>query len=322
MEAPLVRSFNFHQSPYYTTEYGQAFLGDSLDLLKLVPKNSVDLIVTSPPFALVKQKEYGNESSLNYVRWFRPFAREMRRVLKPQGSLVLHLGGAWEEGQPTRSLYHFELLVDICRRWRGGRYYYLAQDFYWFNPARLPSPAQWVTIKRNRVKDAVDLILWLSPTPNPKADNRKVLWPYSKAMERLISRGTYNEGPRPSGWNISNKFAKDNGGAIPPNLLLTDIGANSLLPIANTESNSSYLRKCRSDGMNPHPARYPVSIPSFFIRFLTEENDLVLDPFGGSNATGEAAETNERRWLTIELHEPYLATSRYRFESKLKDCLS
>lgn len=309
----LNRMRHIAEPPYYTTDYGQAYSGDALNLLKLVPSNSIDLIMTSPPFALVKQKEYGNEPAPTYVRWFRPFGKEIRRVLKPKGSLVLHLGGSWEEGQPTRSLYHFELLIDMCRKWHGGRYFYLSQDFYWFNPARLPSPAQWVTVERTRVKDSVDVIWWLSPTPNPKADNRKVLWPYSETMKRLIARGTYNEGMRPSGWNISGKFTVDHGGSIPPNLVLTDSDAHSLLPIANTESNSAYLRKCRSEGVEPHPARYPVSLPSFFIRFLTEEGDLVLDPFGGSNATGEAAERAGRRWIAFERHEPYLAASRYRF---------
>ncbi len=290
--------------PYYSTGCGEAHLGDALDLLSLLPPESVDLIITSPPFALIKEKPYGNVAANSYIKWFRPFATAMRRVLKPTGSLVIHLGGSWEQGQPTRSLYHFELLLDLCRRTRNGRRFYLAQDFYWLNTARLPSPAQWVNIARVRVKDAVDVIWWLSKTPSPKADNRKVLWPYADAMKKLIERGTYNAGPRPSGWDISDVFNRDNGGAIPPNFL----------PIANTESNSQYMRGCREQGLAPHPAKYPVELPSFFIRFLSDEEDIVLDPFAGSNATGQASESLQRRWVSFELDEDYVKGSRNRFD--------
>jgi len=284
----------------YTTELGAAFLGDALELTKKLPSGSVNLIMTSPPFALNKKKAYGNVASTEYVQWFQPFAKEFWRVLREDGSLVVHLGGSWEKGRPTRSTYHFDLLAHLCRN--GKESFYLAQDFYWFNPARLPSPAEWVTVRRIRAKDAVDPIWWLAKTPNPKADNRKIITPYGKAMKRLLEKG-YNSGPRPSGHRISEKFQKDHGGAIPPNLLA----------IPNTESNSRYLRSCRQAGVTPHPARYPLELPLFFIKFLTEEGDLVLDPFAGSNVTGEASEQSLRRWLAFEKEQPYITGSAFRF---------
>lgn len=292
------------QKPYYATEQGAAYLGDALELLKLLPSRSVNLIMTSPPFALNRKKAYGNVDSNNYIKWFMPFAKEFWRVLKDDGSLVIHIGGAWDKGQPTRSVYHFELLLHLCRNNDSEFKFYLAQDFYWFNSARLPSPAEWVTVRRIRVKDAVDPIWWLSKSPFPKADNRKILNQYSKAMQELLKRG-YNAGLRPSGHNISLKFQKDLGGAIPPNLLV----------LANTESNSRYLRLCRKSKIQPHPARYPVELPEFFIKFLTDESDIVLDPFGGSNATGEAAERTRRRWICFEAEEQYLNGSKLRFET-------
>ncbi len=284
----------------YTTELGAAFLGDALELCRRLPAGSVNLIMTSPPFALNKKKAYGNAAPDKYIDWFLPFAKEFRRVLTDDGSVVIHIGGSWEKGRPTRSLYHFQLLLALCRN--GADSFYLAQDFYWFNPARLPSPAQWVTVNRVRAKDAVDPIWWLSRSPNPKADNRKVTTPYTKAMKRLLERG-YNSGLRPSGHNISEKFGTDHGGAIPPNLLV----------ISNTESNSHYLRACREAGLPVHPARYPVELPEFFIKFLTEEGDLVLDPFAGSNATGRAAENVGRRWLAFEKEDLYVKGSAHRF---------
>lgn len=288
--------------PYYKTQLGAAYLGDALELIKDVPDGRINLIMTSPPFALTKKKPYGNTEATQYVDWFKPFAREFWRVLTDDGSLVIHIGGSWNKGQPTRSLYHFELLFELCRPEQEEFKFYLAQDFYWFNPAKLPAPAEWVTVKRVRLKDAVDPIWWLSKTPNPKANNRNVLAPYSKAMKKLLEKG-YNSGLRPSGHNISDTFQQDHGGAIPPNLLA----------ISNTESNSDYLRSCRAAKLPAHPARYPVELPDFFIRFLTDGDDWILDPFAGSNTTGQAAENNLCRWIAFEKDSLYLRGSMFRF---------
>ena len=203
-----------------------------------------------------------------------PFAREFHRMLREDGSLVINLGGSWQKGQPVRSLYQFQLLLELCKS------FHLAQDFYWFNSARLPGPAEWVTVRRVRAKDAVELLLWLSKTPNPKADNRRILKPYSQSMKKLLESGDYNSGSRPSGHNISEVFATDNNGAIPPNFILC----------GNTDSNSHYMCRCRETGVAPHPARFPRAIPELFINFLTDEGDTVLDPFTGSCLTGEVAE--------------------------------
>ncbi|MEM6752230.1 MAG: site-specific DNA-methyltransferase [Cyanobacteria bacterium P01_C01_bin.38] len=285
--------------PYYSTNYGATYLGDSLNLIKKIPEDSINLIVTSPPFALTRKKEYGNESADKYIEWFLPFAYEFKRVLTEDGSFVLDLGGAYLPGNPIRTIYQYELLVKLCKE--VG--FYLAQEFYHYNPSRLPTPAEWVTIRRIRVKDSVNVVWWLSKTPHPKADNRKVLKPYSKSMKNLLKKG-YKAKLRPSGHDISDKFQKDNKGAIPPNLL----------EIANTESNSAYMRRCKQAGIKPHPARFPRGFAEFFIKFLTDEGDIVLDPFAGSNTTGFVAETLRRNWMSFEINENYLRGSKYRFE--------
>ncbi|MCC5657545.1 site-specific DNA-methyltransferase [Nostoc sp. XA010] len=285
-------------NPYYTQQNGTAYLGDSLQLIKFIGDNSINLIITSPPFALTRKKEYGNETAEKYIEWFLPFAYEFKRVLADNGSFVLDLGGAYLPGNPVRSIYQYELLVRLCKE--VG--FFLAQEFYHYNPARLPTPAEWVTIRRIRVKDSVNTVWWLSKTPNPKADNRKVLKPYSQSMKQLLKNG-YKAKIRPSGHDISDKFQKDNQGAIPPNLL----------EIANTESNSAYLRRCKAAETRPHPARFPQGFAEFFIKFLTDEGDMVLDPFAGSNTSGFVAETLQRRWISFEINEDYVMGSRYRF---------
>ncbi len=291
--------------PRYTTSLGQCFEADALDVLRQLPSNSVALVMTSPPFALRRRKAYGNVDASEYVEWFWPFAAEIHRVLHKKGSFVFELGGAWNRGSGTRSLYQYELIL------RLSKLFHLAQEFYWYNPSKMPTPAEWVTIRRTRVKDAVNMLWWLSKTENPNADNRRVLQPYSRSMKRLLRDG-YQTAMRPSQHEIGPHFRRDNGGAIPPNIL----------QIPNTRSSDEYFRRCRAEGLPIHPARFPAAVPEFFIRFLTEKGQLVLDPFAGSNMTGHVAERLERRWLSIEINPDYVAGSRLRFDDKLTNARS
>lgn len=284
----------------YETKTGRMFCGDSLKILPSLIEEGVrvKLIVTSPPFALVRKKSYGNEDSDRYVEWFEQFIPYFKEILDPTGSLVIDIGGAWIKGVPAKSTYHFKLLLKLCE---NG--FYLAQDFYHYNPSKLPTPAEWVTIRRMRVKDAVNSVFWLTQDPFVDADNRRVLLPYSDSMKGLLKNG-YKPKLRPSGHNISDKFQRDNGGSIPPNLF----------QFANTASTSYYLRRCKEESVKPHPARFPNDLPEFFIKLLTRPGDVVLDPFAGSNATGAAAEELGRQWLSIEKDASYVVASRFRFE--------
>ena len=250
--------------------------------------DSIDLVMTSPPFALLRKKEYGNENQKEYVKWLTQFAKLVYDKLKPTGSFVLDLGGAYKKGLPVRSLYNFRVPIAFCDE--VG--FHLAEDFYWFNPSKLPSPIEWVNKRKIRVKDAVNNIWWFSKTPYPKADVTKVLAPYSGRMKKLLENPEqyYKPAERPSGHNISSNF-KDNGGAIPPNLL----------KIPNSESNSVYLANCKKVGLKSHPARFPPKLPEFFIKYLTDKEDLVVDIFSGSNTTGFVAEQLKRKWISIDM---------------------
>ncbi|HUJ09408.1 MAG TPA: site-specific DNA-methyltransferase [Verrucomicrobiae bacterium] len=278
------------------------YVGDCIEVLPYLIAKGVraKLIFTSPPFALVRKKTYGNEDAERYVNWFMRLVPLLQQVLEPDGSFVMEIGGVWLPGLPVKSTYQFELLLRICK---SG--FYLAQDFYLYNPARLPTPAEWVTVRRIRVKDAVNNVWWFSRDAFPDADNRRVLREYSPSMLRLLKNG-YQAKKRPSGHNISTKFQRDRGGAIPPNLL----------EYANTESGGRYLKACRAVGMKPHPARFPLGLAKFFISFLTKPGEVVLDPFAGSNVTGEAAESLGRKWVSVELDETYVKGSKFRFENQ------
>lgn len=295
----------------YTTSLGQCLCEDSLLALEEMDSGSVNLFITSPPFALQRKKAYGNEEQSEYVDWLCQFAELIYDKLREDGSFVIDIGGAYEKGAPSYSLYQFRALIKMC----DVVGFKLAQPFYWNNPSALPAPIEWVNKRKLRAKTSVNTVWWLCKDPlKCKANVSNVLAPYSARMERLISNPeefVKEEGTtRPSGHVLGkSSWSKNNGGAIPPNLL----------QIPNSESNSQYLRLCKQIGVKGHPARFPAALPEFFIKFLTDEGDLVVDIFGGSNTTGHTAEKLRRKWQSFEIVQEYVATSSFRFASSLEN---
>ena len=290
-----------HDQVVYRTAMGAQIAGDSRDLLQNLLDESVDLLITSPPFPLLRKKAYGNEDQSEYVDWLSEFVQLAHPKLKQTGSLVVDLGGAYRRGVPVRSLHQFRFVVKAVDEIG----YHLAEEFFWYNPSKLPSPIEWVNKRKIRAKDSVNTVWWLSKTEWPKADVSRVRVPYSGRMKKLLADpgSFYVAGERPSQHSISDRFGKDNGGAIPSNLL----------PIANTDSNSYYIRTAREFGITSHPARFPEILPLFFIQMLTSGDDLVLDIFSGSNTTGAVAQREGRRWLAFETDREYAALSLLRF---------
>ena len=290
--------------PLYRTRKGVQYLGDSEDILKskwfLPLQKKVDLIFTSPPFPLNSKKKYGNLNGNEYINWLSNYANIFNDLLNENGSLVIELGNSWESGIPAMSIVSIEALLALKEKGK----YYLCQEFIWNNTSSLPNPAQWVNIERIRLKNSFSRLWWLSKTPRPKANNRKVLIEYSHAMKQLIKGKKYNSGKRPSGHNVGEKsFYTDNGGAIPTNVL----------HIPNTTSNGPYNDFCKNKNIKHHPARMPIELAKFFIHFLTEIDDVVLDPFSGSNITGLASEELGRKWRSIEKDYEYAISSKARF---------
>lgn len=291
-------------------------MADGLEGMKCLPDESLSLAITSPPYALHFKKKYGNASKEEYTDWFIPFAKEIFRVLKSDGSFVLNIGGSYNPKTPTRSLYHFKLLIRLVEEIG----FHLAQECFWYNPAKMPLPAEWVTVRKLRVKDSVEYLWWLSKTPWPKASNQRVLRESLSAdMYRLNARGL-KKATRPGGYKINESWAEiKTKGAIPANFVQADLFDEKLplpenvLVMGNNTANDPYIRKCKEHGITIHPARFPRQIPEFFIKMLTDEGDTIIDPFAGSNTTGAVAEGLSRRWIAFEVVEEYLAGSRFRF---------
>lgn len=307
----------------YQTRQGRLINSRIEDFLKTPEgkalKGKVNLIVTSPPFPLLTQKKYGNETGRNYLHWLKSLAPKLAALLSDKGSIVIEIGNAWERGDPVMSTLPLEALLAFKQAAR----LHLCQQIICHNPARLPSPAAWVTVNRWRLKDSYTHVWWMSKSPRPKADNRRVLTPYSKDMQRLLVRKTYNAGKRPSGHDISpTGFLTDHGGAISPNVIDladTTLVPDSLLRFSNTGWDAGYRQYCEEKKLEAHPARMQPGLAGFFIQFLTDEGDLVVDPFAGSNTTGAVAEELNRFWLGVEEHRPYAEGSKGRFVSGFDD---
>ncbi len=302
----------------YSTMLGtmyQATIEDFLDQEDSALAGEVQLIFFSPPFPLNRKKRYAHKDGEAYLKWLGDLAPRLARLLKPKGSLVVEIGNAWEPGRPVMSLLPLQALMAIAAQGDLS----ICQQFVCHNPARLPSPAQWVTVERIRVKDSYTHVWWMSPDDKPTASNRHVLKPYSPAMQELLDRQDYNDGKRPSGFDINPaSFLQNNGGAIPPNALEVDPQPEdeyqeNFFKFANTSSGDGYSSYCRDNDLKLHPARMPAGLPKFFIEFLTQEGDLVLDPFGGSNTTGSVAEGLKRRWIAVEPESTFIDGSRGRF---------
>lgn len=258
-EPPVVDLIDSNAEPAYTTEFGAMYEGDSRQLLKALDDESVDLVLTSPPFALQHTKEYGNKDQGGYKQWFSQFAESVYDVLQPHGSFVVEIGGAFKKGVPERSTYQFDLLTHLV----DNLGFHLAQDFYWYNPAKLPNPTEWVNVRKIRVTDAVTHIWWLSKdingdsavdsdaAPVPEADNQRCLTPYSDDQETLIETGEYNDGDRPSGRTVGeNSFVTDNDGAIRDNVIeaalgpnLSELSAAELIELVTTDDEESSVEE-------------------------------------------------------------------------------
>jgi len=288
----------------YKTQLGKMYIGDAKQILQSrllnKSKGKVQLIFTSPPFPLNRKKKYGNKQGEEFIEWLSGFAPIFRDFLTDNGSIVIEMGNSWETGKPVMSTLGLRSMLSFLDKGEFN----LCQQFVCYNPARLPSPAQWVNVERIRVKDAFTHVWWYSPTDRPKADNRRILKEYSAPMRKLLSSQKYNSGKRPSEYNIGKtSFLKNNEGAIPPNVII----------LANTCATDTYQAYCRKQNLPIHPSRMQTGLAEFFIKFLTEPNDIVLDPFAGSNTTGATAEQLGRQWISIEVQEKYVTGSYGRF---------
>jgi DNA modification methylase len=284
------------------TQHGILIWAHAEDLAHILEDCSIQLLCTSPPYPLNTRKPYANQHpARTHVSWLLGMLGRYLRKMVPHGSIALNVGPTWQPGQPTHTTWMERLVIAL----EDELGLHLCQTLYWENPSKLPGPAEWTNRRRVRLTDRIERILWFSPTPNPFADNTAVLIPYSPRFQEVLEAGGERGQVRPSGHAFrEGSFSRNNGGAIP----------GTLLRLPNTASNDAYTRRCRTAGVPIHPARFPLALPDFLIRFLTREDDLVVDPLCGSARTARAAERLKRRWICGDIARAYLCGATFNLD--------
>lgn len=282
-------------------EVDKFYCGRCEEVMKSLDDNSIDFILTSPPYA--DQRNYGIRDSKiapkDYIAWFEPMAKEIYRVLKSDGSFVLNINDKVVNG--IQQLYVFKLVIYLCEV-IGFRY---VRDYIWHNPATPPNI--YSTGKYGRTKKSHEYCFWFSKSDKWTFNLDPIRKPYSPDMQKYLQgkgKGGRDENLRPSTHNfVCNVKWKDHGGSDP----------GSVIEIANTSSTDFFTKLCKEKGVR-HPARFPKKLAEFFILAATNAGDLVLDPFSGSGTTCVVAKELGRKWIGIEANEDYCTISKLRME--------
>lgn len=273
------------------SEHGAFLWANAEDALGILERGSIDLLMTSPPYPLLRPKEYGNVRSSEWVDWMLSLCARWCKLLTPDGSMMLNIGACWKPGVPAQQLHTERLLV----RLEDELGVHLLQRLDWHSPTKLPTPLSWVGIQRMRVTSSVEPLLWLSPNPNAKGNNRHVLRPYSAGGLRSIDKPRTKR--RPSGIQFGARSFMDRGGSIPSSLI-------SATPTGVEESR--YRKSLRDQGRKPHPAVLPAAVARFGIQLATDPEDLIYDPFAGSGTVPIEAIKLGRRAIASERSRQYL----------------
>ena len=286
----------------WETELGQVLWGTAERAAAVIEPGAIDLIYTSPPYPLLQPKEYGNLNSADWLKWMGDLSELWSGLLDNTGSLVVNIGSISEAGKPFKDPYAARFQLDLIDRLG----LHLVDEHYWHNPAKLPSPVQWVSVQKKRLKNTVEHVLWFAKSSDFKSNNDNVREPESPHTARYRKNALASGkglGKRPGGSIAGKGFLKSNGTAIP-----------SVLQVQSHEGpHSVYRRACKQAGIKPHPAISPLALPDRFIRLTTEPGDLVYDPMAGSLATCYAAELLGRHWIGSEPSAHYIAGGTLRF---------
>lgn len=264
-------------------ELNNIYQGDSLELLKQLPDNSVDLVITSPPYADLKVY-IDNPGILadNYVEWFLPICNEICRVIKPTGSFILNINDKVEDG--FRHPYVFDLISQIHKRTELKMF----ERLFWNKLKSLPN--------RSRFGDRVEYLFWFAKEKGFKFNLDEMRTEYSeKSIKRM---------KKP----LKKRFARTEGDS---DLEYKDWAPNPKGALPTTLVNISSESKKIAD---THVAVYPVELVKYFIKGSTNESDVVLDPFMGTGTTGVAAKQLGRNYIGFDLQQDYIDVANKRIE--------
>ena len=288
----------------FSTKLGVAIWGDCRTVFQSLDE-PIHLCLTSPPYCLAQPRAYGNPTQADYVDFVCSSLEPIVRNLVPGGSICLNVSNdIFDRGLPSRSLVRERLVIALHDRLGLHR----MDELIWVNSSKAPGPIAWASKKRVQLNVEWEPIYWLTNDPSRvRSDNRRVLQPHSERHLKLMAGGgetrdtSFADGAnriRPG------SFGRVTEGRIPRNVINAGhrCARQSPARVAAKEA-----------GLPVHGAAMPFSVADFLVRFLTEEDELVVDHFGGIQSTPDAAEANGRRWISSELHYEYAYAGGFRF---------
>ncbi|MGE8066158.1 DNA methyltransferase [Pseudomonas sp. NPDC089569] len=291
----------------FRTDLGVAIFGPSGDIFKNM-RIPVTLCLTSPPYPLAKSRRYGNPDEREIVNFILETLTPIIENLTEDGSLCINTSqDVFMPGSPARSTYIERLILAICDTFNLS----LMERAIWSNPSKAPGPVQWASKSRQQLNVGYEPILIFAKNPHlVKADNRRVLEPHTDRHLKLIANGgerreaSYSDGA----YRLRvGSFGGETAGRIPKNVITR--GHRCAYGL-------QYQKAATALGLPVHGAGQPLSIADFLIRFLSDEQDLVVDPFGGRMMTGLAAEMLNRTWMCGELNLQYVRGGAELFRDK------
>lgn len=287
----------------FSTELGMALWADCRDAFSRIDE-PVHLVLTSPPYPLAKPRDYGNPGRDEYVDWLCACLEPVVRRLVSGGSIFLNVSNdIFEAKSPSRSLYRERLVLALHDRLGLHK----MDEWVWHNPAKAPGPIQWASLRRVQLNSAWEPVYWFSNDPQACfADNRRVLRPHTEKHQRYIAgggagvAGVFGDG---ANRRRIGAFSASTAGAIPRNVLTMR---------HNCPSQTELRTWAKAEGIPVHGATMPLELAEQVVRFASEPDQLVADPFGGWATTAVAAERNARRWIVTERLRAYLFAAQWR----------
>ena len=281
----------------FSTRLGAAVIASCEDFFNST-EVAIDLIFTSPPYPLANARQYGNPSEQEYVDWLCHVIAPAVDNLVDGGSICINVGNdIFMKLSPARSMYQERLVLALHDRLGLHK----MDTFIWV-ANKAPTPFAWASKQRVQLNSGYEPVYWFTNNPKKvKSNNQRVLHAHSETHHSFVHAG----GAKTASIQSDGSHRKRVGAYSNPTEGRIARNVQSFA-MCKADQNKAYREFCQKHNLPTHGASMPINLAKFFIEFLTEENDLVVDPFGGRLKTAMAAESLNRRWLTTERIPEYV----------------